>query len=522
MRVLQMVAVVVFAGGLAPLAHGQERVGYAQVAPGAEFPVWGVYNSAGRGIRLIETDAQRGESTLVFEGLGGSDQGHVQVSSQWSATSYCKVKSRFTYFGDVTVTVACFDATGAPQRGYHEYQVAYFGGPAPGTGLAYTVAYDTTARIEYTADARYTFNGSGERVRVLRLGTGSYRVRFEGWQAGQDHPSFGNAQVTAYGTDNSYCTLRSAWPNAAIRAAFEVIVDCFVGSRLADARFGVLAIPPLQGRGPSFWMAYTIGESPHASTAPNSGFSAREWERTAPDELVTDLHVHGRGAGGAVLITRRGGSGWCSVARREAFKRPRRVFPSPSQGFEIQESFIRIDPACTSPDGRETGSYSLLAFARGGPMTVVPMARTATLRILRLRATSRDACNGRMDFFATVKVVGETTVERRMPITEGNDIRPDFAVSAPLAPDATNVRVFITVKDEDDWLCGGGDDVVDVNPSTIVADFEFLADLATWIIWDEHGSGWLGDIQSLASLEGRNGRETGIIDFRLEISPQLF
>lgn len=84
-----------------------------------------------------------------------------------------------------------------------------------------------------------------------------------------------------------------------------------------------------------------------------------------------------------------------------------------------------------------------------------------TIRIDRLRAISKDACNAKMDFMGKIMLAGVPV--KNFPVIEGNDIRPGWEVTSPIKPGGKPTQIWIEVWDEDDALCGGGDDVVIVS-----------------------------------------------------------
>lgn len=86
-----------------------------------------------------------------------------------------------------------------------------------------------------------------------------------------------------------------------------------------------------------------------------------------------------------------------------------------------------------------------------------------TIRIDRLRAISHDACNAKMDFMGKIKMHGLTI--KSFPVMEGNDISPGWEVTSISLPGGKPTPIWIEVWDDDDALCGGGDDVVIVNPT---------------------------------------------------------
>jgi hypothetical protein len=82
-----------------------------------------------------------------------------------------------------------------------------------------------------------------------------------------------------------------------------------------------------------------------------------------------------------------------------------------------------------------------------------------TVRIDRLKAISKDACNATMDFKGTVTIHKE---KKSFPVMEGNNITPGWEFTTTSIQKRINIK--IDIRDDDDALCGGGDDVVVVNP----------------------------------------------------------
>ncbi|NOT90980.1 hypothetical protein [Ferruginibacter sp.] len=98
---------------------------------------------------------------------------------------------------------------------------------------------------------------------------------------------------------------------------------------------------------------------------------------------------------------------------------------------------------------------SFTAYKKEGPIKV-----KVIVRIDRLKAISKDACNAKMDFKGAITI---HTVKKSFPVMEGNDIRPGWEFSTPSAQKFINIK--IDIWDDDDALCGGGDDAVIVNPT---------------------------------------------------------
>ncbi len=81
---------------------------------------------------------------------------------------------------------------------------------------------------------------------------------------------------------------------------------------------------------------------------------------------------------------------------------------------------------------------------------------TVTVTINVLRATSSDACNGKMDFFAKIHIGDKL---KTFPVKEGNLLRGlNWKFALPVEEEL--VTTEIEIWDDDDAICGGGDDRV--------------------------------------------------------------
>jgi endonuclease/exonuclease/phosphatase family metal-dependent hydrolase len=119
------------------------------------------------------------------------------------------------------------------------------------------------------------------------------------------------------------------------------------------------------------------------------------------------------------------------------------------------------------------------------PRAITPEAvDTVGMRVLvavtRLKALTTDSCNGLMDFYGDVSISpGFPDVGSSHRVQEGNDIHPT-AIAQFVNTLATTTRfsAVIWIRDEDDWLCGGPHDVVDVNPRLGLQDLSLAIDTA--------------------------------------------
>ncbi len=166
-----------------------------------------------------------------------------------------------------------------------------------------------------------------------------------------------------------------------------------------------------------------------------------------------------------------------------------------------------------------------LLYANPGDAPLpVNQTRLLSVTIEGLLARSTDSCNGKMDFYAIVEVGAGWTwrvnesgprSRRKFPVVQGNNIRPNWTLSGNVPALIDNAKVTIRVMDNDDLVCGGDDDVVDVNPDTNRTHLELLVNTVTGQVWrdsPDHPVGWLGDSFLFA---GSHGRENAAILVRL-------
>lgn len=100
-------------------------------------------------------------------------------------------------------------------------------------------------------------------------------------------------------------------------------------------------------------------------------------------------------------------------------------------------------------------------------LMIMPFAMQAqdkaivTVTIKKLTAISTDACNEKMDFYAKINIGGKV---KSFPVMEGNNLQPNWQFETTTDKDI--VTPFIEIWDDDDALCGGGDDEVSISGSS--------------------------------------------------------
>lgn len=100
-------------------------------------------------------------------------------------------------------------------------------------------------------------------------------------------------------------------------------------------------------------------------------------------------------------------------------------------------------------------------YCMAAPFTVMGQDKAkVTVTIKNLTAISTDACNQKMDFYGNITIDGKT---KSFPLMEGNNIRPNWQFVT--TTDKEIVTPLIQILDDDDALCGGGDDEVSISGS---------------------------------------------------------
>ena len=202
--------------------------GTYQVGPG--------FNSTG-GTNTV-TANRIGDYTATLPGLTGHG-GEPQVTGfsggEGVPSPRCKLATWGTGASSASVTVACFDKTGAVHNGsyYLAYSVGRGLGVAAGNVMPAAWAWVNNGKDTnvYTPDAQYQFNGfNSGHLTAQKTGTGLYTVTIPGTIT----YSSSVALVTATGPGNGYCNLAGAWTTNAI------FVACFAqGGAPADSPFEV-------------------------------------------------------------------------------------------------------------------------------------------------------------------------------------------------------------------------------------------------------------------------------------------
>lgn len=125
-----------------------------------------------------------------------------------------------------------------------------------------------------------------------------------------------------------------------------------------------------------------------------------------------------------------------------------------------------------------------------------------TVTIKNLTAISTNACNEKMDFYGKITIDGKT---KSFPVMEGNNIRPNWQFVT--TTDKEIVTPLIQIWDDDDALCGGGDDEVSISGSASRIRKSLVATENQTLEFTSQGSG------------NNNGNEKARISFTITIEP---
>ena len=173
--------------------------------------------------------------------------------------------------------------------------------------------------------------------------------------------------------------------------------------------------------------------------------------------------------------------------------------------------------------GDEIGEVTIIVTAKESSNSppVAPLdtnkEREVTLRINRLQAVTEDACD-EMEFYGSLRFTNPGNVSQSFPVREGNDITPNWKINGLVPPSRATIDAYISIKEEDDFFCGGGDDTVDVNPHSELTNLNLRINLDTMEIWSLHGNALaerLGFIGETISTRGNGGDETAEMYFTI-------
>jgi hypothetical protein len=176
------------------------------------------FNSSGKLNTMVRTGV--GAYTALLPNLGASG-GHVQVTANGTGSERCKVAGWYPTGSAQQVNVRCFTSAGSAVD--TRFTMTYvsgldlLGSPCcSGTDSAYVWANQPTSSF-YTPSLAYQFNNNtGATNTVTRSGVGAYAV-----QLPYESLSYGDVQVTAYGSGSEHCKVASWSPSGGVQ------VRCF-------------------------------------------------------------------------------------------------------------------------------------------------------------------------------------------------------------------------------------------------------------------------------------------------------
>lgn len=165
---------------------------------------------------------------------------------------------------------------------------------------------------------------------------------------------------------------------------------------------------------------------------------------------------------------------------------------------------------------------STLATLQAAPSSARRVSQVR-LEVRQLQAHSQDACDGRMDFYAQLRVdAGGTRQQRQFAQIQGNQITPGWQITSQLRGATRIAFVEVEVRDKDSFFCGGRDDVVDINPDPHNHTLRLAVNIRSRQVLRQQGLQWIqiGQIGQAIRLQGTHGRETGAIDLLFHLETQ--
>jgi len=431
--------------------------------------------------------------------------GNVQVTSYGVNSTRCNIEK---WNWNARILVNCFDSVG----NYADSKFTVLFNKAIGSpGNSSFVWADRPTARNYTPHPVFTSNI--EDVRIDRLSAGYYSVKL-----GSIVSPGGNVQVTSYGPNSNYCNVVNWYGHS-------VNVQCFNSAgHKADSKFTLLFTRSSSGVDEE--VAYAWADKPAVSEyTPNTNYSINsaefEIKRVRIGKYTIKFgDIFSAGIQNLQVTATGYGNNHCKV-----------------DSWRNDTATVR----CFSPEGHPKDQrFSILAsLAFNRHIGTANVERTVTVNVIALQATSTDSCNEKMDFYGSIEVGGGTNWRsgaphvqyREFPVTEGNNISVNWRVHATMqmGEGSRSARAIIRIFDQDDFFCGGDDDIVDVNP-TDRAELDFIIDLPSGFISNtkarpenpatfEGGDliGRIGTIIRVGGSDRRDGREFGKIDFFVNI-----
>ncbi len=161
--------------------------------------------------------------------------GNVQASGYGLGAGTCKVTRWSDRSQGLQAEVRCF-RSGKPADSMFSVMANLplnIGKPQ----MAYAWANSPT-QAKYSANRTYAYSPNKNLPKILRVGQGQYRVIFTGFSGNKR--AGGHAQVSAYGSDSSWCKVQN-WGRDA--NGMTVNVSCFsAADQPADTKFSLLAV----------------------------------------------------------------------------------------------------------------------------------------------------------------------------------------------------------------------------------------------------------------------------------------
>lgn len=211
-----------------------------------------------------------------------------------------------------------------------------------------------------------------------------------------------------------------------------------------------------------------------------------------------------------------GGTNQDSDPSKHRKQRIDHIFVS-STGIQFNEDDVRVeeffdDRYTTLSD--HAAVEATITWQEKPPVSFPPLdhPKQLNIEVTELRALSSDSCNVFMDFYGELELNDGATREiEGFGIHEGNHIGPDWSITKEIQPQVPAVTSIVKIWDEDDLVCGGGDDTVDVNPLTDQKHVQLLVNFVNHQVYltdnDGHTVRALAELNRPIFVQGSNGDE---------------
>jgi hypothetical protein len=175
-----------------------------------------------------------GTYLVTLGGMAAGEGGNLQVTA-YLTNGWCKTAGWGPVGNDVTISVNCYNGSGAPANQYYFLTFSNLS-PEGGNSDGYAFGNDATSTALYSPfgdHRRIQINGSvrTDSITAKNLGDATHPGRYLINYPGLIGSNASAAMVTGFGNDEATCKIES-WSGSAL-----VIIRCYRGSALFNSRW---------------------------------------------------------------------------------------------------------------------------------------------------------------------------------------------------------------------------------------------------------------------------------------------